>query len=402
MKFKRLFSRALAAAPRRLHMAAHSHHLWPDVSRDAQIQAWDDAATLADRKWDKVMGEVWTEARSNVARELHLPSPETVVFAPNTHELIVRLMSATTKRPLRVLSTDGEFHSFRRQSARWAESGTIELETVPCEPFDDFAERFLARAKAGGHDLIFVSQVFFRSGRVFEKALELAKLSKPEGPWVVLDGYHGFLAIPTDLKRVADRVFYIAGGYKYAMAGEGAAFLHAPAGYGLRPEISGWYAEFADLEGPPGGVGFARDAGRFMGATFDPSGIYRFNAVFRMLKDEGLSTAAVSAHVAALQAEFLELVEAGDAGAFREAELLNPLDGKPHARFLAFRHPDAQAWKAALMEAGAVTDVRDDVLRVGLGLYHDPEDIERFAAVSKKTLSAGTKRPRSKSAARRS
>jgi selenocysteine lyase/cysteine desulfurase len=388
MKFKRLFSRALAAAPGRLHMAAHSHHLWPDVTRDAQIQAWDDAATLADRKWDKIMGEVWGDARGNVARELNLPSPETVVFAPNTHELLVRMVSATTKRPLKVLSTDGEFHSFRRQSARWVESRTIALETVATEPFDDFADRFLARAKSGGHDLIFLSQVFFRSGRVFDRLNDLARLSKPEGPWVVIDGYHGFLVVPTDLKRIADRVFFLAGGYKYAMAGEGAAFMHAPPGYGPRPEISGWYAEFADLEGPPGGVGFARDAGRFMGATFDPSGLYRFNAVFRMLADEGLTTAAVSAHVGGLQAQFLDLVARGEAGAFRDADLLNPLDGKPHARFLAFRHPDAQAWKARLMEANAVTDVRDDVLRVGLGLYHGPEDIDRFAAVCRQVLRA--------------
>ena len=49
MSYKRLFSRSLQAAPDRLHMAAHSHHLWPDISRDAQIEAWDDAARLADR-----------------------------------------------------------------------------------------------------------------------------------------------------------------------------------------------------------------------------------------------------------------------------------------------------------------------------------------------------------------
>ncbi len=402
MKFKRLFTHALAAAPGRLHMAAHSHHLWPDVTREAQIACWDDAAILADRKWEKIMGEVWGAARANVARELNLPSPETVVFAPNTHELITRLVSAFPKRPLKALSTDGEFHSFRRQSARWVESGTFDLDLVPCEPFDDFEQRFLERAKSGGYDLIFVSQVFFRSGRVFEKAQELARLSKPEGPWVVIDGYHGFLTIPTDLKRGSDRVFFMAGGYKYAMAGEGAAFMHAPPGYGPRPEITGWYAEFADLEGPQDGVGFGRGGDRFMGATFDPSGLYRFNAVFQMLADEGLSTAAVSAHVDGLQEQFLDLVASGEAGPFKDAELLNPRNGKPHARFLAFRHPDAQAWKAALMEANAVTDVRDDVLRVGLGLYHDPEDVDRFAGMCKQVLSGGKKPQRSRSAARRS
>src|SRR5437762_4021096 len=49
---KRLFSRAIAANPGRLHFAAHSHHLWPDASYDGHLAAWNDAAELADRKWE--------------------------------------------------------------------------------------------------------------------------------------------------------------------------------------------------------------------------------------------------------------------------------------------------------------------------------------------------------------
>ena len=69
MSFKHLFSRSLSAAPERLHFAAHSHHLWPDVSFAAQVEAWDDAARLADAKWDKVMDGVWPEAQRHVADE---------------------------------------------------------------------------------------------------------------------------------------------------------------------------------------------------------------------------------------------------------------------------------------------------------------------------------------------
>jgi selenocysteine lyase/cysteine desulfurase len=386
--YKRLFARALAADPGRLHVAAHSHHLWPDVTREAQLQCWQDGVELADRKWEKVLGEVWPAAQAHVARELRLPSSDTVVFAPNTHELLVRLVSAIDRRPVRVLAGDGEFHSFRRQSARWAEAGEFELELVPAEPADTFAARFTAKAESGGFDLIFASQVFFRSGYVFEALPALARLTRPEGPWLVIDGYHGFLAVPTDLSAIADRAFYVAGGYKYAMAGEGAAFLHAPPGFGPRPRVTGWYAEFGDLEGPPGGVGYTRDAGRFLGATFDPSGLYRFEAVQRMLAEEGLSTAAVSARVAALQAQLVDAIGRGLAGPLAEAELINPLDGRPHARFLAFRHPRAQAWKAALMAADVVADVRDDVLRLGFGLYHDPEDVERLCAACREVLRA--------------
>src|SRR5690606_22228606 len=242
--------------------------------------------------------------------------------------------------------------------------------------------------RRGGHDLILVSQVFFRTGQVFDKLAELAALADPDGPWVVIDAYHGFMAVQTDLSPFADRLFYVAGGYKYAMAGEGAAFLHAPPGFGPRPTVTGWFAEFGDLQGPPGGVGYATDGGRFWGATFDASGLYRFNAVRRMLADQGLDTARATAHARALQHRFAGAVAAGSAGAqLAGAELLNPLEGDaPHARFLAYRRPDAPRWKAALQAAQVMTDVRDDVIRFGFGLYQDPEDVDRLIEVCAETL----------------
>jgi hypothetical protein len=52
LSFKPLFSRSLGADPDRLHFAAHSHHLWPDASFAGQVASWNDAARLADLKWD--------------------------------------------------------------------------------------------------------------------------------------------------------------------------------------------------------------------------------------------------------------------------------------------------------------------------------------------------------------
>jgi selenocysteine lyase/cysteine desulfurase len=170
--------------------------------------------------------------------------------------------------------------------------------------------------------------------------------------------------------------FYLGGGYKYAMAGEGCAFLHAPPGYGERPPITGWFAEFEDLTLPPGSVGYRKDAMRFMGATFDASGLYRLNAVQRMLKDNGLTTAGISAHVTGLQSRLVDQL-AGTS--FGEAERLNcPGD----ARFLAFRSPQAQRWSAELEAKNCITDVRGEVLRVGLGIYHDEADIDAFAKLA--------------------
>src|SRR4029450_660830 len=130
------------------------------------------------------------------------------------------------------------------------------------------------------------------------------------------------------------------------MAGEGMGFRHCPPGFGERPPITGWFAEFGELTAPPGSsVGYTRDAMRFMGATFDASALYRFNAIQRMLQENGLTTARIAAGVASLQAQLLARM-AGSA--LDEAELLNPLDGEPHARFLAFRSPNAQRWCSEL------------------------------------------------------
>ncbi|HKX92689.1 MAG TPA: aminotransferase class V-fold PLP-dependent enzyme [Sphingomicrobium sp.] len=383
MSFKRLFSRSLAADADRLHFAAHSHHLWPDASFDGQVEAWNDAAALADRKWDKVMDEVWPEAQAHVARELGTDDPSAIVFSSNTHDFLIRLITAAPRRdrgPLRVLTTDGEFHSARRQFARWAEAGWIALDRIAVEPFDRFPNRFLEAASEGDHDLILVSQVMFGSGQVFARVEELCGLARAGGPWVVIDGYHAFMALERPGgEAVAASAFYLGGGYKYAMAGEGCAFLHAPRGFGERPPVTGWFAEFEDLTLPPGSVGYATDASRFMGATFDPSALYRFNAVRRMLADNGLTTASISQHVEPLQQQLLESLHGTP---LADAQLLNPLDGQPHARFLAFRSADAQRWYADLKARNCITDVRGDVLRIGFGLYHDASDVDRFAALA--------------------
>ncbi|MFL6748087.1 MAG: class V aminotransferase [Sphingomicrobium sp.] len=386
MSFKPLFAKSLGAAPGRLHFAAHSHHLWPDASFEGQVQCWEDAARLADTKWDKVMDEVWPEAQGHVAAELGGGDPTAIVFASNTHDFLIRLVAACPRRaggPLRVLMSDGEFHSARRQMGRWAESDEIQLTKIAAEPFDDFSSRFLDTAGAGEFDLILVSHVLFNSGRIFDGVAPLAALARPEGPWVVIDGYHAFMTIEAPIDAaVASSAFYLGGGYKYAMAGEGMGFMHCPAGFGARPPITGWFAEFGELTAPPGSeVGYTRDAMRFMGATFDPSALYRFNAIQRMLIENGITTGRVAARVATLQGQ---MVEGGLAGTvLADAELLNPPSEGSHARFLALRDSRAQRWCGDLMARGCVTDVRGDVLRIGFGLYHDEEDVDAFAALAK-------------------
>jgi selenocysteine lyase/cysteine desulfurase len=97
-----------------------------------------------------------------------------------------------------------------------------------------------------------------------------------------------------------------------------------------------------------------------------------------MLDENGLTTGSISAHVETLQEQLLAGLGGTQLGG---AELLNPLDRQPHARFLAFRGSQAQRWYNELKARNCITDVRGDVLRIGFGLYQDEADVERLAAL---------------------
>lgn len=371
------FTRALSAAPGRLHFAAHSHHLWPDVSFDAQQQAWLDAARWADTKWERVFGELIPRVQAALADELGLGDGGSVVFAPNTHELVVRLLSCLPDRPT-VLTTDAEFHSLERQLRRLEEDGLATVVRVPTEPFVSFAERFGAEARRLRADLMFLSHVFFNSGAVVQDLPGLVR-SLPADGALVLDGYHGFCAVPTDLAPVKDRSFYVAGGYKYAMAGEGACFLHVPDGFSGRPRNTGWFAAFGALEEKAQGrVPFAPRGGRFWGATFDPSGLYRLDAVLAWRKRLGLTTAKTRAHAHALQQQFVAGLSPG--APFSAEQLVVPLAEQARGQFLTFRTEQARALAAALLAHDVVVDARDDRLRFGFGVYQTAADVDALHA----------------------
>jgi selenocysteine lyase/cysteine desulfurase len=373
------FSRFRNADPGRLHFAAHSHAYWPDVTRAAQLALWDDAALLVDEKWTRVLGEVWPQVARGVARHLSLPDPATLVPASNTHEFVNRLLSALPfDRAPKIVTTDGEFHSFKRQTDRLAEDGLIDIVRVPTEPFAGLTQRIADAVKAYQPDMVFVSQVFFNSGYALPDLHALVDAVSAPGRLVVIDGYHAFLALPVDFAKLASRAFYLAGGYKYAMAGEGACFMHCPPGFAPRPRNTGWYASFATLSGPQNKIGYATDGMRFMGATFDPSGLYRLRAVLQWMDAHGLDAAKIHAHVMALQEMFLNGIATAPIGLFDPANLVVPASERSRGNFLTFEHPDAAAWQARLKQNNIVVDVRGHRLRVGFGLYHHAGDVERL------------------------
>lgn len=369
-----------------LHFAAHSHHFWPDVTRAAHLQYWDDSSLLSDRKWEKIFGEVIPKAQSHVARILNLKSPEQIVFAPNTHELASRILSLFLDQPgLSVLTTSSEFHSWRRQLARLEELSQVSVESVSTQDLLNNREKFFSSLKEklkNRPDLFFISQVFFDSGLALtdEEIWDLCE-SAPKETVIVIDGYHAFGALPVNLSRLEGRIFYLAGGYKYAQGGEGAAFLVVPKG-SWRPTNTGWFAEIGELALPPGkNVAYPQDAMAFLGSTQDPSGLYRLNATWDHFAQLGLNVESIHLRIQSLQKAFLKLIPQ-DFLNQRNLRLLS-LDGLPwHGHFLTFEAASAQAAEALenqLKEAKILIDRRGKGLRFGMGLYHDPEDIQKLA-----------------------
>lgn len=380
--YKEHFATALGAMGETLHFAAHSHHLWPDVTREAHDACWHNGAGLNDAKWGHILGEVLPQTQRNIAAVLGLPHPDQIVFGPNVHGFVLRLFSCLpTDRPARVLTTDGEFHSFARQSRRYVEDGLVELDSVPCDPFDTLHDRLADKLRRGGYDMVYLSQVFFDSGRVLPRLGELVEGVRGTDTIFAIDGYHGFCAVPTDLAPIADRVFYLAGGYKYAMSGEGCCFMAVPAGSTLRPRNTGWFADFSALDNASEAVGYADDGWRFAGATFDPSGLYRMNAVFGLLETLGLTVADIHRRIGALQSAFLERLDALSLPGLSRSALIRQPDAD-HGHFLTFDlgTPEAaQSLVMALASAGVRIDSRAARARFGFGLYHDPDDIDELA-----------------------
>ncbi len=381
------FRRFLESEPGRLHFAAHSHHPWPDVTLEAHQQAWLDAARFIDDKWDHVFSTVWPTAQGHIADELRLPSARSLTFAPNTHEFVMRLWSCLPGPKPRIVTSDSEFHSFERQSRRLEEAGLATVVRVPAEPASTFGGRLAEAARAAPTQLVFFSHVFFNSGAVVPDVTAVVA-SLPPGPLVVVDGYHGFLAVPTDWSTVAGRAFYLAGGYKYAMAGEGVCFLHVPDGVGLRPVNTGWFAAFGALEQPRGApqVPYGPAGTQFAGATFDPSGLYRFNAVMRWRQAVGLTTAKSLAHAHELQTAFVTALSESPAARWLDVKtLVVPVSESGRGHFLTFRTPRAREWAAALKARHVVVDARDDRLRFGFGVAqsvsHVTELVQRLAAM---------------------
>jgi len=350
-------------------LTGHSHQAWPDVGFEAQQQAWLDAAELVDDKWDAAFAK-YQRVCSGFAKLLG-DADGSIALAENTHSLLVRFLSALPlrERP-RLITTDAEFHSIRRQLDRLAETGLVEVIKVPGYPAWGAAER-LAQSVDARTSAVLVSAVLFERGHCVPGLGQVAEACARHGAELLVDAYHALGAVPF---RLGDHglqgAYVVGGGYKYLQLGEGNCFLRLPPGCRMRPVVTGWYSEFADLPEARGdhAVVYGRDGARFAGATYDPTAHYRAAAVMDFFDEHGMGPAflrEVSEHQVGLLAEtFRTLDLRSSVVALDETVRMEDRGG-----FLALKAPRARMLSAALRERGVYTDARGAYLRFGPAPY---------------------------------
>lgn len=353
----------------RLLLTGHSHQAWPDVGFAAQQQAWQDAAVHVDDKWDRAFTKVERVCRG-YAQLLGNPGGD-ITLAPNTHELVVRFLSALPlrERP-RLVTTDAEFHTIRRQLDRLAEEGVVEVAKVPGYPAWGVVERLVEQVDHKTAAVL-VSAVFFERGVIVPWLGRLAEACAHHGAELLVDAYHALGAVPFELAlHGLENAFVVGGGYKYLQMGEGNCFLRTPPDCRLRPVYTGWFSEFAGLaEGKhPGEMPYGAGGARFAGSTFDPTSAYRGAAVMDFFQVKGLDPELlrdVSEHQVGLLARTFHELDLDS----RVVSLDETVRMEDRGGFLALTAPDAGRLCAGLRERGVLTDFRGSTLRFGPAPY---------------------------------
>jgi selenocysteine lyase/cysteine desulfurase len=364
----------------RLLLSGHSHQAWPDVAAEGLAEAFEDAAREVDGKWDAAFAKA-DEVRAGFRRFLGDPRAELALGA-STHDLVIRLLSAfdLRSRP-KLVTTDGEFHTLRRQLTRLAETG-VEVVRVPAVPVETLAERLAAEVD-DRTSAVFTSHVLFETSRVVPGLPFLADACRRRSVELVVDAYHALGVVPFVLHDLGlTNAWVLGGGYKYLQLGEGNCFLRMPAhAQELRPVVTGWYTEFGALadERRPDAVAYSSGADRFAGATYDPSSHYRGARVTRFFDEQGLTPELlreVSLHQVGLLARRFDDLNLPDDVATRDRDTAPTGFGG----FLSLRCKDAAGLQAALSERGVRTDSRGDYLRFGPAPYLTDAQLESAMA----------------------
>lgn len=427
-----------------LQFLDHAYGFVPPMASEAALQeVYSEHCGIGNFVWDRLFSETMPQAATNVKNLLGLPSSNasSVAFAHNSHELVCRLLSTKLDRflgpvsavggqgsssdKLVVVTSDSEFFSFTRQLNRLLEGGgkqdcsRVRVVSIAAEPLHSFSDRFVEALAAtfrseGRVDLVYVSHFSFTQKTLLTSPADFVSRVRSvlladgspaancnEEPLIMVDGYHGFGALPTSLVGVD--AIYLGGVLKHVGGGANLCFAVVPPCYkNLRPLFTGWLADVSVLGPGSHGVSIGSDVGytpglALMGSTpAFHSPILVFNHVMHLWRAHKLTVAYAHQHVMALQQRFLAGL-AGLEGRSRGPNLAinmsklvkaSRVPGRCEVEEEAYRShtlvflqaspEEASAAVKTLRDQGIGIDCRGSLVRIGFGLNHNPEDVDRI------------------------
>jgi len=367
------------AVAERLLLTGHSHQAWPDVAFSGIRQCYEEAAFLVDEKWERAF-EKADDVREGFRRLLDDKNGH-ITLSGNTHELLIRFLSALPlKSKPKLITTDGEFHTIRRQLSRLGEEG-IEICRVPSLPVNDIAGQVISKLD-DRVSAVLISSVFFESGLINPGLKQIADNCLARGIELLVDVYHSLNVVPFSIRQNAlENAFIIGGGYKYCQLGEGNCFMRFPENYRGRPVITGWFSEFGLLAKKKAGiVEYGEGPDLFAGSTYDPVSHYRAAEVFDFFNYYELTDTflrKINQHqVSVLLEEFSNLDLPKDL--IHTHEDVNP---DLRGGFLVLYSEQAEAIHKNLLNAGVLTDYRGNSLRLGPAPYLSDDQLRQAIGI---------------------
>ena len=351
------FSRVLARNA--LYLANHSLGRPPDRAADDLRGAIDAWYRDMDGAW-----KLWMEGRERfrelTGRLVGAPSKDSIIPKTSAGQGLRAVLNALPGKP-RVLTTDAEFDSIDFVLRVYRDKGRIDLKVVP---FDSF--RFEPC------DLVVLSTVAFRTGRIFPGLRNLVAEARSGKALVLLDAYHHAGVLPLDLAAL-DTDFAIGGSYKYLRGGPGACWLYVhPRHHGLRTLDTGWFAKedvFAyERPEPPR---FAAGGDAWLEST--PPVLAPFQALAGLEITLELGVERLREHNLE-QKRFLKSVL--------------PVQGESedYGAFVTVEHKDAKQLSVELEKKDVKTDARGEYLRICPDILNPRGELEHAARALKEIL----------------
>jgi kynureninase len=345
------FSRVLAR--QEVYLANHSLGRPPDRAADdlrAAIYAW---YSEMDGAW-----KIWTQGRESfrslTAQLVNARSADCIVPKTSAGQGLRAVLNALPAKP-GVLTTDAEFDSLDFILRVYRDQGRIELKVLP---FDSF--RFQPC------DLVVLSTVAFRSGKIFPETENLIRHAHSGGAKVLLDVYHHAGVVPLDLAAL-DADFAVGGSYKYLRGGPGACWLYVhPRHHGLRTLDTGWFAKkdvfsYARPEPPQ----FAPGGDAWLEST--PPVFTPFQALAGLELTLELGVESIRRYNLTQKAVLKSLLPVKG-------------EGDDHGAFVTLKNENAKALAVELEKQGIKTDARGEYLRICPDYLNSRDELERAAS----------------------